>query len=255
MGFSKICTSHNNNLLAATEYGLNPKCYIYQMPQKRVIKQFEVQTTFVVEDMTFSRDGKYLLIVGGVPDFRLSIFDLENNQILPMTESILPCAKEDLISVAFNPKTKTQFSILSKHVLYFCKLLPAFLPIQKKAHDGEVFEELDDAWRLETSEFSVGDIPIIDPDHSDPIVMVSLKWDSFGRVQLCTNTNQLLQVCAENPCVEQSLPLPAKPLTTLLTHKHMIVSLDNGMVEWYLVDPPPLDNKETTLQKIQEEVG
>jgi len=36
-GYAQICTSHNNSLIAATEYGLQPECHIYQSPSKRVI--------------------------------------------------------------------------------------------------------------------------------------------------------------------------------------------------------------------------
>jgi WD40 repeat protein len=41
--------------------------------------------------MVFSRDGKYLLMIGGSPDYRISIFDLENNKKVNLAESKLPC--------------------------------------------------------------------------------------------------------------------------------------------------------------------
>ena len=32
-----VCTSTSKNLIAASEYGLQPECHIYQMPQKQII--------------------------------------------------------------------------------------------------------------------------------------------------------------------------------------------------------------------------
>ena len=72
-----MCASANLGMIAATEYGLQPECHIYQMPQKRVIAQFNLQTTLRTSAMAFSRDGSYLLMVGGVPDFRISIYDIK----------------------------------------------------------------------------------------------------------------------------------------------------------------------------------
>jgi hypothetical protein len=36
-----------------------------------------MDTTLKAQGMAFSRDGKYLVILGGLPDFRISIFDLD----------------------------------------------------------------------------------------------------------------------------------------------------------------------------------
>lgn len=99
------------------------------MPSKQVVAHFEINTTYVVLDMAFSRDGKYLLMVGGIPDFNISIYDIENGNLLPITEANLPCTKDELLEVSFNPKNKLQFCILSNHTLYFYSLLPAFMPV------------------------------------------------------------------------------------------------------------------------------
>ena len=64
-----IATSPNKNLIAASEYGLSPECHIYEIPSKQAIAQFNMQTTLRSIAMSFSRDGNYLLIIGGVPDF------------------------------------------------------------------------------------------------------------------------------------------------------------------------------------------
>ena len=67
-------------MIAAAEYGLNPEVHIYRFPGKDLAYKFKADTTIRLLDMVFSRDGKYLLMIGGIPDFKISIFDLENNK-------------------------------------------------------------------------------------------------------------------------------------------------------------------------------
>lgn len=52
--------------------------------------------------MVFSRDAKYLLMIGGVPDFRISIFDLEKEKLMNMTAK-LPFKPNKFIKAEFNP--------------------------------------------------------------------------------------------------------------------------------------------------------
>ena len=85
-----MCAATNLGLIAASEYGLQPECHVYEMPSKRVVAQFNMQTTLRSSAMAFSRDGSYLLIVGGVPDFRMSIFDLKSQSFLQIPETKLP---------------------------------------------------------------------------------------------------------------------------------------------------------------------
>lgn len=74
-------------MLAAAEYGLNPEVHIYKYPGKELIHKFKADTTIKLIDMAFSRDGRYLIMIGGIPDFGISIFDLENNKKINLTSS------------------------------------------------------------------------------------------------------------------------------------------------------------------------
>lgn len=114
------------SLVAVAEYGLNPHCHIYKWPKKECICKFPMDTTLKAQSMAFSRDGKYLVILGGLPDFKISIYDLQNQKLLAMPETKLQCKEEELVSVSFNPKTKDEFCVLSYTRIYFYKLVPAF---------------------------------------------------------------------------------------------------------------------------------
>ena len=72
-----------------------------------------MDTTVKCIGMVFSRDGRYLLMIGGVPDFRISIFDVENNKKLVIPDTKLPCKPEEFVSAKFNPTNKSNFAILS----------------------------------------------------------------------------------------------------------------------------------------------
>lgn len=72
--------------------------------------------------MAFSRDGKYLLMIGGIPDFKLSIFDLENNKLINLVEAKLPCKPDEYKKVKFNPANNREFALLSQNCMYFYKI-------------------------------------------------------------------------------------------------------------------------------------
>lgn len=81
-GYSLVAANYIKNYIAAAEYGLNPEIHIYRIPGKEMVFKFKADTKIRVMDMVFSRDGKYLLMIGGIPDFTISIFDTENNKLL-----------------------------------------------------------------------------------------------------------------------------------------------------------------------------
>jgi hypothetical protein len=79
--------------------------------------------------MAFSRDGKYLLMIGGVPDFTISIYDIQANAffITPVTKLPFKHTQLRQNGVQFNPRCSEQFSILSDNKIYFYTLKQAFM--------------------------------------------------------------------------------------------------------------------------------
>lgn len=241
-----ICTSHNNNLIAASEYGLQPECHVYQMPSKQVIAQFSMQTTLRSSAMNFSRCGNYLLIVGGVPDFTITIYDIKQQQFIKTPTTKLPFKHSQLRGAAFNPRTHEEFAVMSDSKIYFYRLKHAFMKgeqqnIQNEDEEGQLIFELKESHRYEIGEFGADQVPNSD---EEPVVFSSFKWDMWNRVHLCTNKTQVLQVTShDTPVLEQSLEVNNVPLTTLLTQKNMIVSTADGMMTWYRVDQPIEDRE------------
>lgn len=233
--------------MAAAEYGLNPECYIYEMPNKKLISKFKMNTTIKTEGMAFSRDGMYLLMIGSLPDFRISIFNLETGKMLLLPEEQMPCDQKDFQGCQFNPKTKDVFAIYSTNAVYFYKLKNAFQKVSSSMEgddDEEKQDELVDAYRFERQDF--------EPEDAE-VEMHSFKWDAYQRLHVCTNKSQLMLVDSKTAKQEQVLTLPCIAETSLLTNKYLIISCEDGMIYWYKLDEPQVDDADPCL-KIFDEV-
>ena len=207
-----MTTSYNNGLIAVSESGLQPKCHVYQMPGKRLVADFPLKTTLRAIGMEFSRDGKYLAIVGGLPDFNISIYDLEAKKFL-ITEEHKLKYRSDFVTIKFNPRSKNEFAILSGQKLQFYNILPAFQFLDGQegaaANEGESDgggQNFIDAWRFDVKEFDAVDVPVAEGSDAR-VVFTSITWDSQNRVLLCTNQHKLFHVDSKNPHIGKALDL------------------------------------------------
>lgn len=127
--------------------------------------------------MVFSRDGKYLLIVGGIPDFKISIFDLENKRMLKLEDSKLPFEIASYKRTKFNPQNSSEFCILGKDVIYFYKIHTAFEYIdENNIGDSERLSSIE--YRNENPELTYG----------------NFIWDQYKRIHVCTDFPQILMI-------------------------------------------------------------
>jgi len=107
--------------------------------------------------MSFSRDGNFLLIVGGVPDFTISIYDIKQQAFIKIPLTKLPFKHSQLRSAAFNPRSSEEFCILSDTKIYFYTLKHAFMQGESTVRDNDEEEnvfELKESFRFEVSEFA-----------------------------------------------------------------------------------------------------
>ncbi len=56
----------------------------------------------------------------------------------------------------------------------------------------------------------------------------------------------ILQINSKTCAEETSVSLPGRPLSLLLTQKQMIVSLDDGLIQWYRTEMPEINFKAGT---------
>lgn len=106
---------------------MNPDVNIYKLQGKELVARFKANTTIKLLDMAFSRDGRYLLMIGGIPDFRISIYDVENGKMLSIKpDSKLPCKAAEYRKVKFNPTNDREFAILTSNACYFYSMVEGF---------------------------------------------------------------------------------------------------------------------------------
>lgn len=217
-------SNYNSGLVACAEYGLNPEMHIYKVPGKELKHKFAMDTTVKCIALAFSRCSKYLLMIGGVPDFHISIFDLENNKKLVIPETKLPCKPEEFIQAKFNPQSKSQFAILSQTCFYNYNI--------HQAYDVTMQEDkkiLRDSYRLEHNTFK---------DENPELTFTRFIWDPYNRVEICTDQTMLLMVDPKNGVLDHTLNTSSRPISCILTQKHLIVSLEDGTIVWHAVEPP-----------------
>jgi WD40 repeat protein len=142
-GYCAVTSNYNKGIIAAAEYGLNPQVHIFNF-QRQLELSFPMDTTVKCISMAFSRDGKYLIMVGGVPDFRITIFDTDSKKKLVMPETKLPCKPEEFLQVKFNPSDHNLFCILSQTTLYSFQIHQAY-----DYTEGEEDKVLLETFRLE----------------------------------------------------------------------------------------------------------
>ena len=194
--------------------------------------------------MDFSRDGKFLIIIGGTPDFNISIYDIQNGKFLITPDTVLQ-SKKDFISVRWNPRNNREFYILSKSKIQFYTLKEAFTFLgdnEQNENESEAgAHNFIDSWRFVVEEFNSSEIP--DEGGSGPIVFTRAKWDAYNRVQMCTNLPKLFQICSKSPRVGESLDLHDVPVEIANTQKHLIVSHADGKMCWFKIEIPYEDFK------------
>jgi hypothetical protein len=230
-GYSMVTASYTSGLIAAAEYGLKPECHIYSYPGKmdKPKHSFPMDTTVKCMAMAFSRDSSQLLLVGSAPDFRISVFDLAANKKMALPETKLPCKPSEFIQILFNPMNKNNFIILSQTTLYCYTLHPAFEEYSEGAGPDKP-SRLRESFRLECNTFKPED---------PQMTMTRATWDPYNRVHVCTDKPMFMTINTKTAELETTIKTSSRPCTLVLTQKHVIVSLEEGMLQWLKLEAPP----------------
>lgn len=112
-GTSAIAFCARQGVFAVGEKGVNPRIHVYSYTGSAdadsPLFRFEHRqtlrdaTAMEFSDLRFSRDGKYLVALGSIPDHCLSVWEWEVGKCLAKTS-----APEQSRSVSFNPRNANQ---------------------------------------------------------------------------------------------------------------------------------------------------
>lgn len=76
--------------------------------------------------MAYSRDGLFLAVVTGRPDFSVIIYDIQQNRELEEVTLKLPHKASEHVKIKFSPEDSKHFAILSRTDITFYTLERAF---------------------------------------------------------------------------------------------------------------------------------
>lgn len=84
-----MASNYHISQIAAFEYGKNPELHIFDLrhetPAYRIKSNLDLSglansVSFECIDMAYSRDGLFLAVVSGRPDFSVIIYDIQQNR-------------------------------------------------------------------------------------------------------------------------------------------------------------------------------
>ena len=241
-GFQFFTVNHKRGLIAVAECGLNPKIFLYQYPKLNVTLELSSKIFFLnakqlkslyiyidlipleVLDLDISRDGNKLLIVSGVPNYEVIIYDCLKKEKLQGKNCLVPI-KQKFIKARFNPANENLFFVLYENGLYLHKILPAFELSSQNA--------LTKMYRIETNQ--VGNF--------DGITLVSAIWDDDNKIYLASNS-QITLINSEDFKETVTKDISAAPGNLVLTQRHLILCYKNNLIEWLFKFDPNLNDED-----------
>lgn len=163
--------------------------------------------------MDFSRDGNYLAVVGGLPDYNLTVYDTELGVQLRGINEKLP--DKNVKKLLFKPDNSNCFALL--------------------CDNGFFVYEIEQGGDHENSEVVVS-YKLRCKSLEQNIIANDILWDRQGRLLALDKVG--LRIVIYNTKQENLIEigqkdLPAEPLAILLTQTQLIVSLADSTLKWY----------------------
>ena len=162
-----------------------------------------------------------------------------------MPETKLPCKPAEYMQVKFNPGDHNKFCILSQSVLYSFSIHQAYDVTERG--DQKILGE---SYRTNITEWR--------HDNQD-MMFCKFIWDPFSRVHIVTDQSCILMVHPKKGVLEHTHHLDGGVHAILLTQKHLIVSQDDGLLQWFKLDLPVIlssdkdnDTKHLTVENVVE---
>jgi len=170
-------------------------------------------------DLDISRDGNRLLIVSGVPNYEVIVYDCVKKEKVQGKNCVVPI-KQKFITARFNPANDNTFFVLYENGLFIHKILPAF-----ELANSE--NQLNKMARIEMKQVS----------NLEGMTLITAVWDEDNRVYLAS-ISQISLLNIEEMKEIVSKTLYGAPLQIVLTQRHVIICYKNNLIEWlYKFDP------------------
>lgn len=217
-------------LIAAAEYGLDPDIHIYKYPGSQLMAKIKAETKIQCKDLVFSRDCTRLLMIGDKPDYKISIYDIDERKMLTINEKL---KDKDYLKAEFNPADPDQFYVAGKSTLTFYSVIKNSYTITKD-ENGE--GSINRCERVNSAVFKPKEAE--NAEDQIEIVYKDIIWDPYSKLYISTNEKIIYQVDFNTGEEKMRLNLDEIATSMVLTQRHLITSLDNGRIAWYSALPP-----------------
>lgn len=156
---------------------------------------------------------------------------MKSKRLLTINETLID---KELVTASFNPQDSSQFLVCSKKSLTFYSIIQSYsVKNTEEAEDEEEAQShIEPIERVSKVDFSTGPEDQAKPNFLDVI------WDGYSNIYISTDQQQLYQVKFTTAEEKMQINLEANALKLVLTGKHLICSLDNSNMVWYLALPP-----------------
>jgi WD40 repeat protein len=207
--------------IAAAEYGLNPDIHIYKYPGNQLVAKIKAETTIKCIDLNFSRDCTRLLMIGDKPDYKISVYDIEQKKMLTINENL----KDKMyLTSGFNPSDPDQFFVASPHNLIFYNIIRNSYTTTQEDETG-----ISKCERVNSMIF---------PPPTPETIYRDIIWDPYSKLYIATEQRTVHQIDFNTGEEKVKLELEDAPRCLVLTQRHLICALDNAKVLWYSALPP-----------------
>lgn len=135
---------------------------------------------------------------------------------------------KDFITAVFNPSNKDQFLVMSKGTLTFYTIIKAFKTSDEPSNEGDL-SDISECERVSTVDFLT---------QNPQTQYLDCIWDGFNHVFISTDQSQIHYVDFNTGEERRVIDLESNCLKLTLTAKHLIASLENSMLKWYIAIMP-----------------
>ena len=169
-GFSAVTANYTKGYIAACEHKLRPDVYIYRYTstnaggRTEVVDKFPAETTIQCVDMHLTRDCSRLLMVGSKPDFKLSVYDLNEKRMLTVDKKLRDRAH---IKAEFDPANDEVFAVMGQHQLMLYRIHRAY---QVREEGGQ--DVIDESERVSECDYE------LDPGNR----FFTFVWDQYSKI-------------------------------------------------------------------------
>lgn len=132
-GIGAIAVHPSRQYFAVAEKGSSPSIYVYNYPNREVVRILARGTERAYADLQFSHTGSKLVSVGSEPDFLLTVWDWARERVILRTKAF----SQEVFRVAFSPVNEGRLLTSGTGHIRFWKMAKTFTGLKLQGMIGK----------------------------------------------------------------------------------------------------------------------